>query len=86
MDIVAIDFGHNRARGDGFARKAMPVERVVEGEVLDGRSESEASWRQYRQARETLSAVPDPGIRRGLAAYLATAGVASRAGLVDVYV
>lgn len=86
MDIVAIDFGHNRARGDGFARKAMPVERVVEGEVLDGRSESEASWRQYRQARETLNAVSDPGARRALAVYLATSAASSRPGLIDIFV
>lgn len=86
MDIVAIHDRHGHAPRGEFARRAMPVERVVEGEVLDGRSDSEASWRQYRQTRETLNAVPDPGARRALAAYLATAGASSRPGLIDIYV
>jgi hypothetical protein len=87
MDIVAIDFGHGRSSRGGLARgAAMPVERVVEGEVLDGRSDSEASWSRYRQTRETLNAVPDPGARRALAVYLATSAASSRPGLIDIFV
>ena len=89
MDIVAIYNRDNRPfRGD-LARRAgagaAPVERVVEGEVLGGGSDSEASWRQYRHARETLNAVPDLESRRALAAYLATAATPRHAGLIDLY-
>lgn len=95
MDIVALDYRHHRWSRSDAARGAaegpgatVPVERVVEGEVLGGGTDSDsaASWRQYRHAREALNAVPDLETRRGLAAYLATAVIPGRSGLIDVYV
>lgn len=96
MDIVALDYRHHRWSRSEAARGAadgpgatIPVERIVEGEVLGSSTDpdAEASWQQYRHARETLNAVPDLETRRGLAAYLATAVIPPiRSGLIDIYV